>query len=409
MIARLKADLRLFDLRCLWPSRNAYDDIRQFEKNFAQLAGTEHAVFFPYGRSAQIAILKTLSDHRNEKRDEVICPSYTCVVVAHAIVKAGLRPVFVDVGDDYNMRADLLNQATNERTLAVIATSVFGHPAQMSDYQKNHPSVSIIQDCAHSFFAQNEDGLGIHKQGLCAFYGLNVSKIITSVFGGMVTSDDTDFIEQLRITRQQLLHPISVMREVKQSLYLIAVLVAFHPVIYGLVNRLERWGVLNRFTKYYDATQIDLPSDVYASPTAIGARIGVLQCARYHDIIAHRRKLAHIYHHALRGVDGLILPPIHQGATVSHFVIQCAYATELTQYCLERGVQLGRLIDYEIPDMLPYQHYPYFGDRHSRTLPPLMINLPVHMGVSITDAAKVIDVVKSGMVRLSERQDPAQD
>lgn len=397
MIPRLKADLRFSDLLALRPRGNKFADIRAFESAFARLAGQDHAVFFPYGRTAQMAILKALHLEKSG-RTEVIMPSYSCVVVAHAITQAGLTPVFVDVGDDYNMRLDLLNQATTEKTGAVIATSIFGHPVDLDaldTYRRQHPDIPILQDCAHSFLAQYQDGRYVHQQGLCAFYGLNISKIITSIFGGMVTTDDAFFAEKLREERQALLRPSGWIQGLKRGLYLMAILLAFTRFVYGVVNHLERSGWLDRFTKYYSKDKIDWPSDGFHWPSGIQARIGLRQCGRYADIVDHRRRIAALYHQGLSAVEGLILPPKAEGATISHFVVQTENASQIEQKLLKKGVQLGRLIDYEIPDMPVYQDAPYFGAHHSRILPTRVLNLPVHMGVTEKDAQSIMTMIQS--------------
>ncbi|PLX30227.1 MAG: hypothetical protein C0582_01585 [Alphaproteobacteria bacterium] len=94
MIPRLKAHLKIKDLLAIWPRGNKFNDILRFEQEFAKLAGQSHAIFFPYGRTAQLAILNALKLIEKGKT-EVILPSYSCVVVAHAIKKAGLTPVFI--------------------------------------------------------------------------------------------------------------------------------------------------------------------------------------------------------------------------------------------------------------------------------------------------------------------------
>ena len=43
-----------------------------------------------------------------------------------------------------------------------------------------------------------------HKDGLVAFFGLNISKIITSIFGGMVTTDDSKFAVKVRKVREEM-------------------------------------------------------------------------------------------------------------------------------------------------------------------------------------------------------------
>ena len=82
---------------------------------------------------------------------EVICPAYTCVVVPHAIVSTGNEPVFVDSHpQNFNLDWGQVEEATSEKTAAVIPTSVFGYPVNLDSlkaYRQRHPEVIILQDC----------------------------------------------------------------------------------------------------------------------------------------------------------------------------------------------------------------------------------------------------------------------
>lgn len=389
MIPRLKADLGISDLIALWPSRDNKLDVEKFERAFAELADQKYAISFPYGRTAQIAILNALG----KPGGEVICPSYTCVVVAHAIVKAGMKPVFIDSNQsDFNMDWSYVREATNSKTIAIIATSIFGHPVngdEFKSYRKDFPSITILQDCAHSFLANNS-----HKEGLAAFFGLNISKIITSIFGGMVTTDDPKFAVKVRKEREEMLVDGGIIHEIKRSFYLIAVILSFIRPIYGVINFLERKNLLNRFVKYYDPYVIDLPKDSFNRMGGVESRIGLKQCGRYRKIVNHRRKIAEIYHKSLTGVLDFMMPPKHKNMTVSHFVIRTKYAQRLKAECLRNNVQLGELIDYDCSEIPIYINTKYYGTKKSKQFPRLVINLPVHIGLSELDAQRICFLLK---------------
>ena len=397
MIPRLKPDLRLADLAALWPRGTREENVVRFEQAFAELAGQRHAIAFPYGRTAQITVLRALS----RPGKQVICPSYTCVVVAHAIVSAGMEPVFVDSDPaDFNMDWRYVEEATSNDTAAVVATSIFGHPVTNSGFQSYraaHPEVTVLQDCAHSFFAGDA-----HREGLAAFYGLNISKLITSIFGGMVTTDDVSFAASVRAVRDAMTTPDGVGREIRRALYLVASMIALSRPAYGLVNRLERLSLLDRFVKYYDPSVIDLPADAFSTIGSLEARIGLRQCGRYAGVVEHRRMLAALYNERLHGVGDMILPPRDPGMTVSHFVIRTGQAERIKAYCLTRGIQLGELIDYDIASMPSYADARYYGEQRSRAFPEQVINLPVHRGVQRKDAERIADLVRKAASHTQE-------
>ena len=395
MIPRLKPDLGLKEIIALF-KLNRSDDIEQYERIFATLMGQSHAVCFPYGRTGLIFLLKALGI----LNQEVICPAYTCVVVPHAIVKSGNEPVFVDSCEhDFNADWDQIEQATTDKTAALIVTSIFGHPVnldKLETYKKHHPSVLILQDCAHSY-AASWNGTPVQRVGIAALFGCNISKIITSINGGIVTTDDAVLAKKLIQLRQEEILPPMLLHDIKRRLYLFLAWMAFCEPIYGLTNVIERAGLLNKHTRYYDENIIDMPHDYLLGATATQGRIGKIQCQRYDEIITNRRKIANYYNENLRDTGDFKLPPIIAGATYSHYVIRTAYRKELMDYALNHGVQLGQLIEYCIPEMAAYKHRP--GNRMSYPVSSQMaretINLPIAIHGSIKKAAKIVQTLKS--------------
>lgn len=395
MIPRLKPDLSHKEILTLF-KLNKHDDIEHYEKAFAQLMGQAHAIFLPYGRTGLFLLLKALGIDNKE----VICPAYTCVVVPHAIVKSGNEPVFVDSNEyDFNADWNQIELATTEKTAALIVTSIFGNPAnldKLENYKKRHPTVIILQDCAHSY-AASWNGLPVQHAGQAAFFGSNVSKIMTSIFGGMVTTDDTELANKLITLRNnQVLEP-AILRDIKQRIYLFLVWLTFYEPIYGITNALERSGLLNKLTRYYDENKIELPGDYLLGPTATQGRVGSIQCQRYHKIINDRRNIANYYNEQLQNIGDLKLPPLIDGATYSHYVVRTAHRNELLEHALKQGIQLGQLIEYCIPEMASYKDRP--GSRLPCPVASRMaqdtINLPISIGGSFKKAARIIKSLTS--------------
>lgn len=393
MIPRLKPALGARELAALArvPSRGG---VGAFEAAFAREMGQRHAVAFPYGRTGLVMVLKALGLEGRE----VICPAYTCVVVPHAVVAAGAEPVFVDSRPgDFNMDLELAREAITERTGAIVATSIFGYPVdldRLDAIRRDFPHVRVIQDCAHSFAAEWR-GRPVQREGDAAIFGLNVSKLVTSIFGGMVTTDHDELAHALRALREREVHPASPAKEARRLAYLLAVYPAFWPPLYTLVNRLERSGVLDRFVRYYDESQITMPGDYLEMMTSTEGWVGVAQLRRYRQIVERRRALAALYDRELRGLPGLELPPLVEGATYSHYVPRTGNRAALLDAALRRGVQLGQLIEYCIPAMQSYRARPAarpgpwpVADELSRTT----VNLPLSAGER--GARKVIGVLR---------------
>jgi len=395
MIPKLKPDLSWKEISTLF-KLNQEEDITNFERAFAKLMGQRNGVFFPYGRTAQFVLLKALGIHGKE----VICPAYTCVVVPHAIVTGGNEPVFVDcLPDSFNMNWDQVEEVTNEKTAVVIATSIFGHPINLdkiSIYRQKYPNIIILQDCAHSYSACWK-GHPVQKEGHAAFYGSNISKLMTSIFGGMITTDNSDLARRLREERKARIRTPSLMHDFLKRLYLLVVWFSFNETFYGITNIMERYGLLNRFVRYYDEKKIDMPSDYLIGATPTQGRVGFIQCERFAEILTNRLKVATYYNENLQGVGDLVLPLFEEGATYSHYVPQTKYRDAIMKHALQQGVQIGQLIEYCIPEMPVYKdrsgcrfNYPVASRLAKET-----INLPVSLGGSIEKASQVVSALKS--------------
>jgi len=335
--------------------------------------------------------------------DEVLCPAYTCLVVPEAIEKSGNHTVFVDcTAQDYNVDFDLLDQAVSPKTKAFIATSIFGHPLnldKLAAFKARHPQIKIIQDCAHSFAAEWQ-GQSVVPQADAALFGLNISKTISSVFGGMVTTDDTALAARLREISSARLSAPNWLKSVKRRLYLIAAMTAFTRPIYKFVNMLERARFLDRFTVYHDDTSVFMPNDYLENIGAFEARIGLIQTRKYSEIIAHRRQIAALYFEHLSAVSGpdFILPANDLGATYSHFAIRTPHAAEIINTCRRRGIQLGTLIDYHCPDNGAFQNARYVGHRVAAHWPGSMINLPVQKSLKADEATKISEIIAEAVI-----------
>jgi perosamine synthetase len=364
--------------------------VGEFEVQFARKFGQKFAVAFPHGRTGLLALLEAL----RVKGKFVVCPSYTCVVVAHAIKYSGNEPLFLDSDtSDFNMNFDQIPAAESEKIGAIVATSIFGHPVnldKLDQVRKALPGIPVIQDCCHSYNCEWQ-GRSVQREGEASFFALNISKIINSVFGGMVLTDREDIYRDLLAFRERKLRSPSLGRSMYFLFYLIASSIAFIDTIYGITEWLSRKGLLAAYIKYYDESQIDMPKDYLTRMTPLQARVGLVQLRKFDEIIRVRRRCAELYHAELAHHRYLELPPARSGSTYSHYVVRTAEARPIKEFFLGEGVQLGEIIEYNVGDMTPYRSapigkYPVAGGFVGHTL-----NLPV---CKFEDAKRVVRVFK---------------
>jgi dTDP-4-amino-4,6-dideoxygalactose transaminase len=372
--------------------------VRRFEEAFARTFEASHAVSFPYGRSGLWAFFKAFGI----EQAEVIMPAYTCVTVAHATVLSDNIPRFVDITlHDYNMDLDKLETAINEKTRAIIATHLFGYPLNLDQLgeiiraaeTRLGQKIWVIQDCAHAFGATWQGKL-VCNQGDMALYGLNISKTITSIFGGMITTNDSQIHRKLLDFRNRHFVKPGLMKRLRRFFYLLAVYPAFNERVYGLVNWLQQeTTLLDRLTKAYHLDEhIHFPPDYLDLMIELESKVGLAQLLKYPEIVRRRRENASYYDQNLREIPGLELPPLIEGATYSHYAVRVPDRDTTLRAFRCHGIQLGEVIQYSVPHMVSYLMY-----AQEQTFPNswlssrTVINLPIHADLSKRKRARVTE------------------
>ncbi len=406
MIPRFKPYLGKEEiLASLFPPRDCVDT---FEREFAKTFESPYAIAFPYGRSALWAFFNALG----LRNSEIIIPAYTCSVVAHAIVLSGNIPRFVDITlSDYNMDLGLLEDAISERTRAVVPTHLFGYPLdvdRMSKIVQNAESrygqkIWVIQDCAHSFGAR-WNGRLVCNEGDAAIFGLNISKMITSIFGGMLTTHDLQLAGRLRAWRDRHFRKSRPAKSLCRRIYLLAAYVAFHEQLYGLVNWLEKeTRILDPLSKAYHLDEkIHFPPGFDEHLTAVEASVGLIQLNKYANIIRRRKKAASFYNEHLRKTSKWVLPPIVEGATYSHYVIRVPDRRQILSLLLRKGIQLGQLIEYSLPHMKAYLQHAPARENYPNSLrcSQEIINVPIYPQLNMKRSVRLLNAIKKGYDQL---------
>lgn len=380
LIPRFKPQFSFKELiAAFFPRKNA---IQAYEEAFATKFGCQHGLMFPHGRSGLYSLFKVWE----LEGAEIICPAYTCVVVQHAIVKSGNVPVFVDCAEgSFNMSYEGIEQAITKKTRCVVVTHLFGYPMNVNRIneivdkaqERYGQKIYVVQDAAHSYGAKWEGEL-VTSFGDAAIFGSNISKLMNSIFGGMVITNDVNCHNALQKFREAHFKPSGWLRRMKMRCYLTAVFVAFNEWVYALVNWLERKGVLDRFIKYYDEGVIDFPADWDQMPTSVEASVGLIQLSKYDGIIAARRSNSRQIIAALRDDDRFtFMEQDHEGCTYSHLVALVEDREAMVEEYRKKGIQLGILIEYVVPNMKAYLSYktgefPVAEHFHTRS-----INFPI--------------------------------
>lgn len=180
--------------------------ITEFERSFAIFCNASHAACVSNGT---VAIHLLLTAAGIGPGSEVIVPSFTFVATAAAVVHAGAVPVFVDC-DPYTGTMDprAVTLAVTERTKAIIAVHLYGHPAEMTPLRAiaDANKLLLFEDAAeaHGALYRNRVVGSLSDAATFSFYG---NKVITTGEGGMITTSDKLLDTRIRFLRDHAMDP----------------------------------------------------------------------------------------------------------------------------------------------------------------------------------------------------------
>ncbi len=174
--------------------------VQQFEASFARLCSSRHAVGVGTGTDALFLALKALGIGPG---DEVISAPNSFIATTGAIVAAGARPVYVDVGEDFCIDPDLIERAITTRTKALLPVHYSGCPARMGPILKvaNACTLPVVEDACQAISAAI-DGRVTGSFGIAAGFSLHPLKNL-NVWGdgGVVVTSDPEIYERLKLLR----------------------------------------------------------------------------------------------------------------------------------------------------------------------------------------------------------------
>jgi len=172
----------------------------EFEKLFAEFAEVKHAVAVNTGTAALHAAIMAAGVKRD---DEVIVPSFTFVATAEAIALAGAKPVFTDIDPQtYNLSPEATKKSITKKTKAILPVDLYGFSADMEPLREiaDMHSLGLIEDAAQAHGATyNKKPAGSLSDAAC--WSLYASKNMTTGEGGVVTTDNDEINEKLRMIR----------------------------------------------------------------------------------------------------------------------------------------------------------------------------------------------------------------
>lgn len=172
----------------------------EFETEFARYIGAKHAIAVSSCTAALHLALEAVGIGAG---DEVLVPTTTFTATAEVVTYLGAKPILVDVEENtLNLNpADAAGRVT-PRTRALIAVHFAGQPCDMERIRElaNQHGLYVIDDAAHALPASYR-GASVGLLSELTAFSFYATKTLTTGEGGMVTTDNADYADRIRIMR----------------------------------------------------------------------------------------------------------------------------------------------------------------------------------------------------------------
>jgi dTDP-4-amino-4,6-dideoxygalactose transaminase len=175
--------------------------VKALEEEIAAYVGTKHAVGLASGTDAIILGLEAMGVG---KGDSVVTTPFSFFATSEGIARVGATPIFVDIEPDtYNIDPEQVKAHIKPTTKAIMPVHIFGQPADtdalhaIADPRGAH----VVEDACQAIGAEYK-GRKAGSLGRFAAFSFFPSKNLGGAGdGGMITTDDGDLAEALKMLR----------------------------------------------------------------------------------------------------------------------------------------------------------------------------------------------------------------
>ncbi len=325
--------------------------IDHFEEKIAEICEVKYAVALNSGTDALTFALYLVGVRPG---DEVITVPNSFIATAATIVHLGAKPIFVDVCDDQNINAELIENVITEKTKAILPVHLTGRIANMNkiiDIGEKY-NIPVIEDAAQAIGSKynNKPSGSFGKAGCFSTHPLK--NLNSCGDGGFITTNDKTIYEKTNLLRE-----------------------------HGLIDRNTSisFGFLSRM----DSVQ---------------AAILNYRLTKLKDVIAKRRNNAEFYFNRLNSkYIKLPFEKKYEFNTYHTFVIQTDKRDALQSFLKEKNITTA--IHYPIPIHLQPAASKFGYNNGDLPMTELqserMLSLPVHQYLTKTDLEKIVQKINS--------------
>jgi len=323
--------------------------VKKFEENFSEFQQVHHCVGVGNGTDALEIAIEALDLPPDS---EIIVPANSFIASAEAVSRMGCRVVFCDASpDDYTIMISDVRKRITEKTAAIMAVHIYGHPCDMDpliELAKQH-NIYIIEDCAQAHGAEYKGRRvgSIGDIGTFSFYpGKNLGAYGD---GGAITTNNDDLAIRCR--------------------------------------KIANHGRIAKYDHEFEGRNSRLD----------GIQAAILDAKLKHldDWTEHRIRVADTYIEQLKDANNITLPVRKDWARqVYHlFVIRSEQRNKLREELAEEGIQTGVHYPVALPKLKAYEYLDQSAEKgFAWRLDKELLSLPIGEHIDFDEVKKILAV-----------------
>lgn len=325
------------------------------ESQLSKYLSVEHLSLFTNGHNALELCLQSMN-----LRGEVITTPFTFASTTHAIVRNGLTPVFCDINPvDYTIDVTKIESLITDKTSAIVPVHVYGHICNVEEIERiaKKYGLKVIYDAAH-VFGVRYNGKGIGDYGDASMFSFHATKVFHTIEGGAICYHN---------------------EELGRELY-----------------KLRDFGIKDEET--IDGVGSNAKMNEFA------AAMGICLLRYVDGEIAKRKNVYECYRENLKGIDGLILPPVQKNVVPNYAYLPIvieeslfgATRNEVFELLKENSIFVRKYF-YPLTNAFDAYHGVY--DVHKTPIAlhisKRVLTLPMYANLELDDVKRICELIVS--------------
>ncbi|TAL41418.1 MAG: DegT/DnrJ/EryC1/StrS aminotransferase family protein [Methylovulum sp.] len=198
------------------PKLTAGRKVLKFEQTWSEWLGVKYSVYVNSGASANLITITALKEVMGG--GEIIVSPLNWVSDIASIIQCGFKPVFADINlQTLGMDSDEIIKKITSKTKAVLLTHILGYNALNQNLldELKFRDIPLIEDTCESHGATFK-GSKLGNFGLMSNFSFYYAHHMTTIEGGMVSTNNINFYQILRMLRAHGMVRESTSQKLKQ-------------------------------------------------------------------------------------------------------------------------------------------------------------------------------------------------